>query len=170
MVIDDLGKAHPLASNGAFWQLFTDQVMGGVSRGIMAREHVAGRAAIRLRGDVRLENNGGFVQIGLDLAPDGGLVDASGFDGVEIDVLGNDESYGVHLRTDAVTRPWQSYRQRFAATETWQTVRLPFTRFEPHRIDVPLDVRRLRRIGIAAIGRAFAADIAVARVAFYRSS
>jgi len=45
--------------------LFTDQVMGGVSKGTMVRDAVAGRAAIRMRGDLSLENNGGFVQIAL---------------------------------------------------------------------------------------------------------
>jgi hypothetical protein len=35
--------------------------MGGVSNGTMVREQVAGRPAIRMRGDVSLENNGGFV-------------------------------------------------------------------------------------------------------------
>ena len=30
MVTDDLGEAHPLASNGACWQPFTDHVMDGV--------------------------------------------------------------------------------------------------------------------------------------------
>ncbi len=168
MLIDDLSNAHPLASNGARWQLFTDQVMGGISQGTAVREIIAGRAAIRLRGDVSLENNGGFVQIGLDLAPDGAAVDASLFDGVELDVRGNGDNYGVHLRTHAMTRPWQSYRQTFVTTDAWQTVRLPFEHFEPHRIASPLDVRRLRRIGIAAIGRAFAADVALARLAFYR--
>jgi hypothetical protein len=67
-----------------------------------------------------------------------------------------------------VTRPWQSYRQSFTANSDWQTLRLPFARFEPYRIGVPLDVRRLRRIGIVAIGQAFAADLAVARLALYR--
>ncbi|MBE0621763.1 MAG: CIA30 family protein [Burkholderiales bacterium] len=168
MLIDDLSIAHPLASNGARWQLFTDQVMGGISQGTAVREIIAGRAAIRLRGNVSLENNGGFVQIGLDLAPDGACVDASLFDGVELDVRGNGDYYGVHLRTDAVTRPWQSYRQTFVTTEEWQTVRLPFVRFEPHRIASPLDTQHLRRIGIVAIGRAFTADVALARLAFYR--
>ena len=168
MIIDDLSAAHPLASNGARWQLFTDQVMGGISQGSAVRDIVAGRAAIRLRGDVRLDNNGGFVQIGLDLARDGGLVDASGFDGIEIDVRGNGQTYGLHLRTDAVTRPWQSYRQSFLAAERWQTIRLPFVNFVAHRIDVPLDAARLRRAGIVAIGRAFAADVALGRLAFYR--
>jgi hypothetical protein len=169
VLIDDFSATHPIASNGCRWQFFTDAVMGGVSQGSAARETVAGRTALRLRGDVSLENNGGFVQVALDLAQDGGLIDASGFEGVEIDVLGNGERYGAHLRTAAVTRPWESYRQSFLAADHWQTLPLPFAGFEPYRIAAPLDLRLLRRIGIVAIGRVFVADLAVARVALYRS-
>jgi hypothetical protein len=46
-------------------------------------------------------------------------------------------------------------------------VRLAFADFVPHRIQVPLDVRRLRRIGLVAIGRAFAADLAVGGARFF---
>ena len=35
----------------------------------MVRDAIAGRSAIRMRGDVSIENNGGFVQIVLDLSP-----------------------------------------------------------------------------------------------------
>ena len=84
-----------------------------------------------------------------------------------MDVLGNYESYGAHLRTTDITRPQQSYRQKFVTTPDWQTLQLPFVQFMPYRTDIPLDVRRLRRIGLVAIGREFAADLAVARLAFY---
>ncbi len=167
VVIDDFSKPAPLAANGASWRLFTDQVMGGVSLGTMAREMVDGRTALRMRGEVSLENNGGFVQVALDFTPAGGTIDASGFSGIELDVLGNGETYGLHLRTADVARPWQSYRQAFRANERWETVRLPFAGFEAHRIDAPLDLRRLRRFGLVAIGRAFSADLSVGRVAFY---
>ena len=120
-----------------------------------------------MRGEVSLENNGGFVQMALDLAPDGSVVDASEWRGIELDVMGNDEDYSVHLRTDAVARPWQSYRQSFRAGALWQTVQLTFADFTPHRIEVPLDVRRLRRIGLVAIGRAFTADLAVGGMRFF---
>lgn len=167
--IDDLSRESPIAATGTDWQLLTDRVMGGVSTGTMAREEVAGRPAIRMRGDVSLQNDGGFVQIALDLAPDGGAVDASGWSGIELDVFGNGERYGVHLRTDALTRPWQSYRQVFTAGPEWRTVQLPFDRFVPHRTDVRLDTHRLRRIGLVAIGRAFSADLALAGLRFSRS-
>jgi hypothetical protein len=166
-VIDDLSRDDLVATIGTRWQLVTDRVMGGVSDGTLVRETVSGRPALRMRGDVSLENNGGFVQMALDLAPDGGVVDASSWTGIELDVIGNDEDYGVHLRTDAVERPWQSYRQSFRAGAAWRTVQLAFADFVPHRIEVPLDVRRLRRIGLIAIGRAFTADLAVGGVRFF---
>ena len=165
--IDDLSQPPPRASNGATWEMIADRVMGGISNGTMRRETVRGREAIHLQGDVSLENNGGFIQIALDLAPDGSFIDASRWAGIEIDVIGNDESYNLHLRTADVTRPWQSYRQSFVAEREWQTVRLPFAEFEAHRIETPLDLRTLRRIGIVAIGRAFHADIAIGGVRFF---
>jgi hypothetical protein len=165
-IIDDLSNAPPLASIGTSWQLFTDQVMGGVSSGTMTREVVAGRLAIRMRGDVRLENNGGFIQMGLDLAPGSGTADASAWGGIEMDFYGDDAEYGMHLRTSDLARPWQSYRQTFRALPKWQTARLPFSGFSLHRTEIPLDLRRLRRVGLAAIGRAFTADLAIGGLRF----
>ncbi len=166
-VIDDLSQPPPRASNGADWELVADRVMGGVSNGSMRRETVRGRKAIHMQGDVRLENNGGFLQIALDLAPNGASIDASRWAGLEIDVIGNDESYNLHLRTADVTRPSQSYRHSFIAASERRTLRLPFAEFQAHRLDVPLDLTTLRRIGIVAIGRAFHADIAIAGVRFF---
>ncbi len=164
--IDDLSQPPPRASIGASWELIADRVMGGVSNGTMRREVVRGREAIHMQGDVSLENNGGFIQIALDLAPDGASVDASDWSGIEIDVIGNGESYNLHLRTADVTRPWQSYRQSFVARPEWRTLRLPFAGFDPHRIEAPLGLHTLRRIGIVAIGRAFHAEVAIGGVRF----
>lgn len=166
-IIDDLSQKSPRASNGAAWELVADSVMGGVSNGTMRREVVQDREAIHMQGDVSLENNGGFLQIALDLAPDGAPIDASRWAGIVLDLIGNDESYNLHLRTADVARPWQSYRQSFIARPEWQTLRLPFAHFEAHRIDAPLDLSTLRRIGIVAIGRAFHADIAIGGVRFH---
>ena len=103
------------------------------------------------------------------ISPDGGVVDASAWDGIELDVFGNGEEYGVHLRTDALTRPWQSYRQSFMADAEWRTVLLPFDQFVPHRTVVLLDTRRLRRIGVVAIGRPFSCDLALGGLRFMTS-
>ena len=169
-VIDDFTLPAPNAKNGASWRFVSDGVMGGVSRGTMLRDTIAGRNALRMRGTVSLENNGGFIQVALDLSPDGAPIDASSFAGIEIDVIGNGDVYNLHLRTADLSRPWQSYRQSFVAGKDWKTHRLPFSNFDAHRISVPLDASKLRRIGIVAIGRAFEADIAIGRIRFYKGS
>ena len=166
-VIDDLSREAPLATIGTRWQVVTDQVMGGVSRGALSREIVAARPAMRMRGEVSLGNNGGFVQMALDLDTDGEAIDASQWLGIELEVFGTGEAYSAHLRTLDLTRPWQSYRQGFLAPPNWQMIRLPFSGFSPHRTDIPLDLRRLKRLGLVAIGRAFAADLSIGGLRFF---
>jgi len=51
---------------------------------------------------------------------------------------------------------------------SWQTIFLPFSQFEPYRIETPMDPADIRRIGIVAIGRAFAAKLCIGRVALYK--
>jgi len=151
----------------AGWRFFTDGVMGGVSRGAMSEEVVDGRPALCLRGQVRLENNGGFVQMALELPP----LPTSPTDpwqGVEIDVHGNGLRYGLHLRSADMTMPWQSFRASFDAGPQWRTLRLPFADFAPYRFDRALRVEALRRVGIVAIGQAMQAEVCVARLALYR--
>ncbi|WP_299281225.1 CIA30 family protein [uncultured Tateyamaria sp.] len=146
------------------WEYVADTVMGGVSTGQLDVGPVEGRDAARLTGTVSLDNNGGFVQMAFDTE----AVAAESYTGLEIDVLGNGETYEVRLRTNDLTRPWQAYRATFTAPPTWTTIRLPFDSFAAHRTEAALDLTQLRRIGVLAIGRVFQADIAVAQIRFYR--
>jgi len=168
MVIDDFSARNLVSKLGTTWRGVSDQVMGGVSEAIVAHDVIDSRPCLRLTGDVRLENDGGFIQAALDLANARGTLDASSYAGIRLVARGNGEQYGVHLRTPDNVRPWQSYRAQFAAPPSWQVIELPFTAFAPYRLDAPLDVARLRRIGLVAIGRAFFADLAVAELALYR--
>ncbi len=149
------------------WQVITDTVMGGVSQGTLQLAEIEGRIAARMRGAVSTENNGGFIQIAMDLSPDGGAFDAGGFNGIAAELLGNGEAYGLHLRTTDLARPQQSYRHPLLAAPHWQVIEFPFAGFIPHRTDVPFDPRKLRRIGLVAIGREFDADLSVARLWLY---
>ena len=88
----DEGRASAL---GTRWHALSDRVMGGVSNAVLESAHRAGRQALCLHGEVRLENNGGFVQMGLDLAPSGAAIDASGYLGVRMRVLGNGEGIEI---------------------------------------------------------------------------
>jgi len=147
------------------WSYVSDTVMGGVSRGQLVQ--LPDDAGLRLTGIVSLENNGGFVQMTADLAGRSARFDASAHAGMRLRVKGNNERYDLRLRTDALTRPWQSFRTEFVAPTTWQTLRIPFSSLTPHRTDAVLDTARLRRVGILAIGRAFEADVTLAEFGFY---
>jgi hypothetical protein len=165
-VIDDLSCMPPMTPIGTSWEMLTDAVMGGLSQGRLGVATTDGKAAVRLTGDISLANNGGFVQMALDLAPSG-TVDATGWTGIALKVSGNGEGYKMHLRTSDFSRPWQSYRADFVAGAAPAVIRLPFAAFQPHRTDAQIDLSRLRRVGLVAIGRAFKADLALHDLRFY---
>lgn len=168
MLIDDFASNDLRSRLGTQWRGVSDRVMGGVSDVSVMREKIDGRTCLRLKGYVRLENNGGFIQAALDLAPTGETFDASKYAGVRLMVRGNGEQYSAHLRTPDNVRPWQSYRAQFKAGSTWQEVDLPFRSFVPYRLQLPLNIAHLKRLGLVAIGREFGANLAVAEIAFYR--
>jgi hypothetical protein len=168
MLIDNFTNSDLVSNLGTRWRGVSDQVMGGISEASVTHDIIDDLPCLRLRGDVRLENNGGFIQASLDLAPAGENIDASAYTGLRLTVRGNGEQYSVHLRTPDNVRPWQSYRAQFTAGLDWATIDLPFASFVPYRLDAPLDTTRLKRIGLVAIGRVFNADLVVSELSFYR--
>lgn len=160
------GDAGPglTAGNGATWRCICDSVMGGVSTARLTRTVLDGVSALHLTGAVSLDNNGGFVQMSLDLAAPGAVLDASGFTGVSLCVRGNAERYSIHLRSPDMTRVWQSWRAEFRAPAEWTQLDIPFSSFYPHRTDLPVNPARFSRVGLVAIGREMRADLALARL------
>ena len=144
------------------WELVTDRVMGGISNGQLEQTLISGRTASRMTGRVSLDNNGGFIQIAADLPHP-----PASATGIALDLIGNAETYNIHLRTSDLTRPWQSYRQAFTAPAEWTLCHFEFGNFKAHRTDKPLRPGNIRRIGIVAIGRVFDADAAVSSVSYY---
>ena len=166
-LIDDFGADDGMSARQTRWEALSDKVMGGASLARMRRRTYQGSRCIELTGAVSLENNGGFVQLALDLGASGQNMDARCYAGIRMRISGNGERYGVHMRTAGLARPWQSYRAQFDAKKTWHEVLLPFSSFVPHRIDAVLDLRMLRRLGFVAIGRAFDAELRIAHLEFY---
>lgn len=166
-VIDDRQSSDMTATLGSSWRLITDGVMGGLSSGSLVHDEIEGRGCLRLYGNVRLENRGGFLQAALDIQQTAAS-DASGYQGLLLEVFGNDRDYNLHLRSDDVWLPWQSYRASFHAPHRWREIKLPFKDFNGYRIGTKLDLEHLERIALLAIGEEFSADLCVARLAFYR--
>jgi hypothetical protein len=167
MLIDDFSNKNLVSKLGTQWRGVSDKVMGGVSKASLTQVTIDERNCLLLKGDVSLENNGGFIQASLDLEMSGDTVNATSFSGIRLVSRGNEEQYSVHLRTPDNIHPWQSYRCHFISTKDWQTIDLPFKAFSPHRLNVNLDLSRLRRIGLAAIGRAFSANLIVTKIGFF---
>lgn len=159
--LDDFTNPAAATGTATAWRCFTDRVMGGESQASACHEQVDDRSALHVYGEVSLANNGGFVQVALDLRPDGGFIDVSQWAGIALTVRGAMQKWHVHLRTVDCVRPWQSYRSAFIATGEWSSVWLPFTSFTPHRLDAPLATQAMRRLGIVAIGEPGKVDIAV---------
>ncbi len=168
LLIDDFTRTDGRSALETEWQTFTDQVMGGVSRGSASRDTLAQRPCLRLRGEVSLENNGGFVQVALSVRRQSQPLDAGTFSGIRLTATGNGETYYIHLRTGDTLRPWQYYQAAFQTNAQWRQIDIPFTAFRPENLRAALDPSRIERIGVVAAGKAFTADVAVARIELYR--
>lgn len=166
LIIDDRSSSSAASNIGGEWRLFTDQVMGGVSNGSLQADQYSGKNCLRMTGKVSTENNGGFVQMALDLNA-GKALDASAYQGLQIEIAGNNEEYNLHYRTSGLWLPWQSYRATFKATPEWKTIRIPFEQMEPYRTGQKFHPNKLKRIGLVAIGKNFEADLCVGPVSFY---
>jgi hypothetical protein len=164
MLIDDFSQANGLSAMGTPWQGFTDRVMGG--RSDMQAGYVDGPEGpvLRLQGQVRLDNNGGFIQARVPLTRDGGDFDASQYRGIALTVRGKPGPYYLHLRTQHTWRPWQYYRAPIRLEDQWQDLFIPFSEFEGRSIRRALDLSALRTLGVVAYGEAFDAEIDVARL------
>jgi hypothetical protein len=170
LLIDDFSRANGESMLGTNWEMFTDQVMGGVSTGSFSFEEIDGRRCIHLRGSVSLENRGGFIQVALPLELNKKPINATDYDGVRILVRGNGERYFIHFRTGRTLLPWQYYQADFIAKEEWQIIEISFNSFQPERLKGAFNPKRLKRIAIVAAEKAYQADVAVAQLDFYRTS
>lgn len=166
LILDDRTSNSLLANNQCMWRAVSDTVMGGVSRAELTPAQLEGKDCLHLTGVVSLENNGGFIQASIDLSASG-ILDASAYRGVSLEVYGNNENYNLHLRTTDTTLVWQSYRASFFAPSCWQNISLSFEQFAPHRLNSPLDVSQLKRLGIVAIGRAMSANLYFRSIEFF---
>lgn len=163
LTLDDFGDELPSAYGR--WSLSTDRVMGGISDGAASLEMVEGRRAMRLTGQVRLENNGGFVQNTLRMSRE---TDASAYEGIRLGArAARPGAYYVFVRTSASWMPWSYYSAPLSADATWREHTIPWSAFEGQAVGRALDPARIRSISVVAYGEAMEADIAVDRIGLY---
>jgi hypothetical protein len=146
------------------WRCFTDRVMGGRSDANAILTDVQGRRALRLTGQLSLENRGGFVQVALQLGERGALFDATHFRAIRLTVCGRAPATLIHLRSADTIFPWSHYAAAFSLPAGWGEVDVPFAAFEPSGMAKPLDRSALTRLGVVAGKAAGPVDIGIARV------
>jgi monofunctional biosynthetic peptidoglycan transglycosylase len=138
MVVDFTDNEPP-------WRSIDDVVMGGVSRSGMVVE--GGIATFR--GEVSLDNNGGFASV--RSTPE--AHDLTGFEGLMLRVRGDGKRYAFRLRNSAAFDGASfQVRLRPPAGE-WVEIPIPFSEFVPvfrgRRVTghPPLDPRRIMTFG-----------------------
>jgi hypothetical protein len=114
------------------WQLEDDDVMGGVSRGSLTRDE-AGHAIFR--GEVSLENNGGFSSIQNNFDP----LDVSGYQHAILRLKGDGKDYRFIVESNPMARHY--YVAEFATNGDWQEIKIPLRKMYPvrrgERLDLP---------------------------------
>lgn len=170
LLLDDFGEKGGQSAFGTDWEYFSDQVMGGVSEGKSRFIATESGRALRLEGTVKLDNNGGFIQVALPLKKGWSSLDASAYTGVRLRVRGNGERYGVHLRTNQTILPWRYFAAEFDTSGEWETIEIPFDTFMPDKGKDRVNAKKLKRLGIVAAFEAMEAQLDVSRVELYRDS
>ncbi len=168
MLIDDFSSRDGTATIGTEWRGFTDRVMGGRSDMQVGYRANGEQPVLHMSGQVRLDNNGGFIQARLPFMSNGGDFNAADYAGIKISVRGKPGPYYIHLRTRHTWRPWQYYRALIEVAPDWQEQTIPFSAFEGRSIRRELDLSRLRTLGVVAYGEEFEAEIEVARIELVR--
>jgi len=166
LVIEDFQSPDP-SEYSSEWRLVEDGVMGGVSKGDMEWAVVQDKRCLRLTGVVSTQNNGGFIQLNRTVDKDLAKL-FPGYTGIALEVLGNNESYNVHLKQRGLFLPWQSFRSTLVAKDEWQQIKVPFASFTPYKTSQKLKPEKINQLAIVGIGREFNADVCVAAIRLYR--
>lgn len=167
LLIDDFSHGDGRSALGTRWQGFTDRVMGGRSEMRAGLVDTGDGPAMAMAGSVRLDNNGGFIQVRLPLA-ERSFFDARDYRAIRLRVRGQPGPYFLHLRTANTRLPWQYYRAALTVTPSWEIVEVPLADFVPESLTRDLDPSRLQSLAIVAYGERFDASIEIAKLEWVR--
>ena len=154
-------------ANARYWQYISDQTMGGISKGQAVLEKNENMIFARLTGNVSTANNGGFIQIRTTF-PFINLINTNNnLKGVRLNTKGNGETYHIFIRTSENLSYRDFYSATFIASDNWEIIDLPFTKFKHRFSNKLLDGNDIRTFGIVAYGRDFFSDVSVSEITFY---
>lgn len=170
VLLDNFNTDVSTLNNG--WEGFTDRVMGGKSDIFVRKMSDSEDNYIRMRGQVSIENRGGFIQIKQELSSSLRYFDGSVYEGIRLKVRGFDSAYYIFLRTTATIFPWQFYSAPIELGEEWSYVYIPWTDFEKGDYGTcgKLKVNKLKSLALVAYGKEFNAQIDISEIGFYGES
>lgn len=170
-IIDDLSDpSFPMTSSGTEWRGVSDRVKGGTSEGSIKRDVIDDVTCNVLLGHVTADEESPFIQMVTELSKDPSKesVDASEYDGIELDVLSKEGlSFNVHLRTSRNLKE-NSFRTtvNLECLFGWSTMRIPFSSFKDQD-GTSVDYSKIKRIGIVALEPDTDVHLAIGGVRFY---
>ena len=164
-ILDNL-KNPGTTIQGEKWKFFTDDVMGGRSSGESTIAEYKEKKCYRMTGNVTTKNNGGFIQMRVEIIPP--LLSFK-YAGVYLNAFGNNHQYAIHIRTPLTIAPWQYYTSSFLLKDQWTDIKLPFVNFKKSNFYQPKSLlfHQIKTVGIVAAFDDFYADIAVSEIGFY---
>jgi len=168
MVMDDFADADGISRVGTQWQGFTDRVMGGnsdISAGLRKEEAFY----LRMEGEVSLENNGGFIQVRLPLAPGNEKLNASRYSGIKVRYRTfRSGKYYLHLRTLQTRLPWAHFAAALLESSEWSEARIPWGSFESQLTLLRRpNTSSLTSIALVAAKQEFTAGIDIEYISLY---
>ncbi|MFN2223399.1 MAG: CIA30 family protein [Chloroflexota bacterium] len=111
--------------SGSAWHTVNDDVMGGVSSGMVSIDGETQRLVFS--GNLSLENNGGFASARTQWLND----DLTGYDGIILRVRGDGRTYQFRVRTEEGTAK-TNYTMLFETEpDTWRDIYISFADMTP---------------------------------------
>ena len=114
--------SDPAAMRG--WQVEDDVIMGGRSQGQLTRDPAG---CLVFRGEVSLENNGGFSSIQCYFDP----IDVSKYERAVIRLKGDGKDYRFIVESEKDARHY--YAAEFTTNGEWQEIKIPLSAMYPVR-------------------------------------
>ena len=129
------------AENTSSWRIVNDDVMGGKSKSMISKIDSKGV----FKGDVSLENNGGFAMTQFDCK----LNDVKEFEKITIHLKGDGKTYQFRIKDNRYSR--YSYVQSFKTTGKEETIELFLKDFVPQFRGVKLDMSNFDKNAIEQV-------------------
>ena len=167
-IIDNF-QTYGRSSLGTKWQYYSDNIIGGKSRGYQKLVKFRGHYGLLIHGTIPAIGRGRFLQSSLYFHPHKKYIDASKFHGIKLFVFGNNHFYSIQLRNAQTWFPWQFFGTTFFAKAQWHEITLPFSKFLPLKMSTKtkLHTNSLLQIFIGGYKTTTPIKLIIASVKFY---